>query len=111
MPIITKESNGDFTIKSMSHCLCQFSFSFESFIRQTRSSTPFRGVKGNKSYWFRNKPVSVSKYRPSAARRLVAYFHLIVCDATARAVTFVVGSSVVSPWSHRAEEGHRENTP
>lgn len=33
------------------------------------------------------------------ARRFVAHFLLIVCDATARAVTFVVGSSVVSPWS------------
>lgn len=103
MPFITEESTDDFTIKAMSHCLGLLSFSSESFIRQTSSLTPFRGVKGSESYWFSNKPVSVSKYRPSMARRLVVYFLFIVCDATARAVTFVVGSSVVSPRSHRAE--------
>lgn len=102
MPFVTEESTDDFTIKAMSHCLGLLSFSSES-IRQTSSPTPFRGVKGSESYWFSNKPVSVSKYRPSMARRLVVNFLFIVCDATARAVTFVVGSSVVSPWSHRAE--------
>lgn len=35
------------------------------------------------------------------ARRLAAHFVLIVCDATARAVTFVVGSLVASPWSQQ----------
>lgn len=84
MPFITKESTDDFTIKAKSHCLGLLSFSFQSFIRLTGSLTPFRGAKGNESKWFSNKPVSVPKYRPSMARRLVAYFLFTVCDATAR---------------------------
>lgn len=37
------------------------------------------------------------------AKRLAAYFLFIVCDATAGAVTVVVGSSVVPLWTHRVE--------
>lgn len=90
----------------MSHCL-GLSSSFESFIRQTSSLT-FRGVKGNASFWFSNKPVSVSKHRPSMVRRLAAYFLFIVCGPTARAMTFVVE---VQRCLHGATElRHRENT-